>query len=314
MSEEIFTFSAVGNVVEDPAKWVDGTMSTTGDPWVEMPALLFYEGTHKGKRYTGKDLDLMHEQFQAPHGELDWTVPLQLDHDDSSDKTRGHLRNTWRTGKQLFGTVRYVGEKAVRNAKNGLYKKLSLGIYGRSKRIREVSVTPFPQLAGASTYSESEDTMATNATEPKEEAPTKVEPVNTQSADSQIAEIRREFAEKTTTQEDRLAALEARNAELEKVIRFKELTGEIDRFSEAGKTLPVMREAELALVETFSDDQMELYRAYKEAQPQLVSEEVLGSQDPELVEKFRQSKAGGEDAEERRNRLAAYGRMKGNSN
>ena len=286
MKDEILTFST-GAMAEDPSKWVEGTMSTTGDPWVEMPALLFYTGTHKGKPWGEQDLDRMDSQFQRPKGDLDWTVPLQLDHDESADKTRGHLRDTWRQGKQLFGTVRYVGEQAVRNAKNGLYKKLSLGVYGTSKRIREVSVTPFPHLVGASTYSESEDEtpMAENAT--KTEAPTKDEPTNFTEWKAQIEQT---FSERTAKLEQRLEKSEKRNEELEGVVRFTQRAAEIDKFSDAGKTLPAMRETELKLVETFSDEQMVLFRAYKEATPALVDVDVHGSQDPEEIEAFKQGK------------------------
>lgn len=314
MKDEILTFSAVGSMVEDPSKWVSGTMPETGDPWVEMPALLFYTGVHKGKPYVERDLDLMDSQFQRPTGDLDWTVPLQLDHSESSDKTKGHLRDTWRSGKQLFGTVRYVGEQPVRDAKNGIYKKLSLGVYGTSKRIREVSVTPFPHLAGASTYSESEDEtpMADNAKTPR--APDKDEPTNFAEMRAQIEAT---FSERTAKLETRLEKSEQRNTELESIVRFTQRTAEIEKFSDAGKTLPAMRDTELKLVETFSEDQMVLFRAYKEATPALVDIDVHGSQDPDEVEAFKQSKtapgAGGatENAETRKTRLASYGRVKG---
>jgi hypothetical protein len=40
-----------------------------------------------------------------------------------------------------------------------------------------------------------------------------------------------------------------------------------ERFAAAGKTTPAMRAPELALLETFSDKQLELYAALKQAQP-----------------------------------------------
>lgn len=124
MNDEIFTFSAAGSIGSDPSNWVEGTMSTTGDPWLEQPALLFYTGRHKGKDWTETDLQKMEEQFNPPVGELDWTVPGQLDHSESARDTTGHLRKVWRSGngKQLWGTIRHVGAEAVRNAKNGLWR------------------------------------------------------------------------------------------------------------------------------------------------------------------------------------------------
>jgi len=93
-----------------------------------------------------------------------------------------------------------------------------------------------------------------------------------------IDELTRDFNEKTAAQQAQIDALLAKQAEQEQAMRFTELAGIVNEFSEAGKTLPVMRDAELALVQSFSDEQLELYRAYKDSQPALVDYAVRGMQ------------------------------------
>lgn len=315
MKDEILQFSAVGSFSDDESKWVEGTMSKTGDPWLEQPALLFYTGTHKGKPWTKGDLKKMDEQFTPPRGELDWSVPGQLDHSESARDTTGHLRKTWleKGGDELWGTVRHVGAEAVQKAKNGLWRKLSLGVYGASRRIREYSITPFPHLTGATTFSETQtesEDITTMADDAKTPAAPKDEPTNFAEMKAQIEAT---FSERTSKLEARLEKSEKRNEELEGVVRFTQRAAEIDKFSDEGKTLPAMRETELKLVSTFSEDQMKLFREYKRATPALVDVDVHGSQDPEDVEAFNQGKksGAGEDAEARKNRLAGYGRVKG---
>ena len=118
-------------------------VTADGIPWIETDATLFYEGQHREGEdpWTAADLDRMDEQFEEPTGDLDWSVPIQLDHSDSARDTKGHLRKTWRSkvtvnGEEregLKGRLRYVGEEAVYNVKAGLWRKLSLAIYTDDK-------------------------------------------------------------------------------------------------------------------------------------------------------------------------------------
>lgn len=94
-----------------------------------------------------------------------------------------------------------------------------------------------------------------------------------------IEDLKREFDEKTAAQQAQINTLLADNAEAKQALHFSEMTAVVNEFSEAGKTLPVMRDAELAFVQTLDDNQLGLYRAYKEAQPPLVDFGVRGMQD-----------------------------------
>ena len=102
--------------------------------------------------------------------------------------------------------------------------------------------------------------------------------------------MRADFAEQTQREkaeaDTRFAALEAQNAAflahneaMAKTLRFAEMKGTVEQFSSAGQTTPAMREPELALLETFSDEQLVLYRAVKAAQPKLVDFSVYGTAD-----------------------------------
>lgn len=314
-SEEVITFSAIGSTGTDKSQWVEGTMSTSGDPWLEMPAKLFYTGTHRGKPWTTRDLDLMVEQFTEPKGELDWDVPGQLDHSESARDTTGHLRKVWRNGQDLWGVVRHVGKEAVQKAKNGLWRKLSLGVFARSKKIREYTITPFPQLTGAALFSqtqihESEQSMpetaeGTTKTQDTPKAPATPAPEPVENFAELKAQLMAQFAAKTEALEARLTESEKKNEGLEQIVRFTAIAAEVDTFSEAGKTLPAMRETELALAQSLSEEQMELFRAYKAATPKLVSEEVLGDQDPDHVDEFKRSKTDDGEAEAKAKELAA---------
>ena len=220
--EEVITFKAVGATVEDPSRWTEGTMSTTGDPWIEMPALLFYTGRHKGQDWTEDRLQRLANNFSEPKGEMDWTVPGQLDHSESARDTTGHLRKVWKSGKNLWGIVRHIGKEAVQNAKNGIWKKLSLGIYSSRDTIREYSITPFPHLTHATTFSEttepeSEEPMADTPTKQSPPAPTPPAPPASPEPVTNFAEFQAQmearFAAKTAELEARLAKSEQKNEE-----------------------------------------------------------------------------------------------------
>lgn len=120
------------------------------------------------------------------------------------------------------------------------------------------------------------ETTPTTATTEKAEDTKEAAPA---ASFTSLEEAQKAFSEQTRAQEERIAALERQAAEQSQLIRFNELAGVVNEFSEAGKTLPVMRDAELALVQSFSDEQIELYKAVKATQPALVDFSVRGMQD-----------------------------------
>lgn len=323
-ADEVVQFRSISDLPDNTSKWVNGTAKLTDEAWLETPILLFYTGTHKGEVYTVECLEKMAAQLVEPKGERDWDAPGQLDHSESARETIGHLRKAWVEGEQLWGIARFVGNEEVRNVKNGKWRKVSLSVYKSSRRIREFSITPFPHLTEASVFStnpqsESEETMADKAVSteaPKEE--TKETQATAQPVESfaesamkaqieKFAETTRQLAEAQSREKalaEKNAQLERENAAKDKVIQFAAVTAEIDRFSQAGKILPAEREAELAMVQSFSVEQMDLWRKAKEARIPAVTEEVLGSQDPETVDKFKAEENGEPDPAERGKSLA----------
>lgn len=307
-------YKATGTI--DSGNRVEG-VTEDGIPWIEVDATLFYTGRHRPKDplWTAKDLDAMNAQFQPPTGDLDWSVPIQLDHSDSARDTQGHLRLTWREkltvdGEEregLKGRLRYVGQDAVEKVKAGLYRKLSLSIYLDSKAIREVTVTPFPQLAGATNHTESEEETVnkTAAKEAPAAAEQQKEPDAKTFAEGSLEAFRAEFAERTRKQQEQIDAQQRLIQEQGKIIRFAELTRIVDKYSSENKTLPSMRDAELALVESLNEEQLDLYHEYKKATPDLVHFGVIGSQDSAEVDAFKASLNGAADDQAEAKRLAA---------
>lgn len=310
---DLITFDE-GEIAFDETNFTEG--ESNGEPWLETPAKLFKTGRHKGRNYSTADLDKMAASVKVPMGARDWNVPLQLDHNHSALNTRGHIREAHRDGELLRGTLRFCGQDAVKGVKSGNFSRLSIS-HRPDMSLHHVAVTPFPYLTDAvvgfsamdpavaeaikqiaaslSTPIDSpikspeEDTPVAEDAKKKADSPPDTTPANVKAEDTKEAapaasfasleDAQKAFAEQTRAQEERIAALERFSAEQAQLIRFNELAGVVNEFSEAGKTLPVMRDAELALVQSFSDEQIDLYKAYKAAQPELVDFSVRASQD-----------------------------------
>lgn len=269
---EILKFDCIGDMVEE---FSEG-MLPTGIPYIDKPnAMLFKTGYHKGRLYTESDLDKMVSQFAAPQGDFDWSVPVQVDHSDSARDTAGHVRSVFREGTRLKGTLRIVGAGAVDCVKAGTYKKLSPGIRSNMS-LHHIAITPHPYITDAQLYNEEEKPVADKPTDIP-----KAEPAATPATQNfkSVEQLEAEFSEKTKAYEAKQAAMEARLKAQEDVIRFGELTSKVDTFSASGKTVAVMRDAELALLKTFSDDQLKLYEELKAKQPKIADFSVLGFQE-----------------------------------
>lgn len=295
-------------------------------PYLDVPARLFTAGTHRGKLYTKQDLKDLASTFRPPQTDLsDWDVPVQLDHSDSARDTMGHLRSVFVRGdKDLMGVLRFVGQEAIQPVRERRYRKLSVGIrLTNPKRLKEVSVTPYPQVLGAAlNFNEEADAMKTGTEAEKPVTQPEVKPVETPATETKMAEapkpevktvtppapekpapvalmseelkaeVARQLAEAEAKFNERTAALEAKHNEREaklvaqeQVARFKELTALVDSFSEEGaaKSVPAMREKELALVKTFSEEQLALYKEVKSLQPPVINYGVLGVQESKMT-------------------------------
>lgn len=294
---KITTFEAAGSCADE---FAEGVLAT-GVPYIDKDAVLFQAGTYQGRRFDRADLDKMARSFSAPTGETDWTVPVQIDHSDSARDTVGHVREVRREDDRLVGKLRFVGADAIEKVKGGLWKRLSQGIRA-DLSLHHVAVTPHPRVLSAKLFQEkvfqekeSEDQNMptepatkpdakpeakpeTQAPEKPPEAPTTATTAAAATFKS-VEQLEAQFAEKTSKLEAMLAAQQKTLDKQAEVIRFADLASKIDTFSEAGKTAPCMRDAELALLKTFSDEQLALYVALKDKQPSIIDFSIRGSQD-----------------------------------
>jgi len=94
------------------------------------------------------------DAMRAAGGKLGRGVPVQLDHQDTSAATVGRLHKPLRIverpdGAELHGTLTLCGADAIACALDGRYRGLSAGFRPSDLSLVEVSLTPFPAVAGA---------------------------------------------------------------------------------------------------------------------------------------------------------------------
>ena len=255
----IITFDG-GEVAEEFAEG-----SINGSPYLDKKALLFRTCRRNGKNYDEASLDKTVSSFSAPKSDSDWSVPLQLDHSSNAANTRGHVRELSGDGKTLMGTVRFVGAEAVENAKNGNWKKLSVGLR-EDFSLHHVAICPHPFITDAQVFEE--ESEAPNMPDEKPD---------TQKFTDLEAKLQ-EFQDQTAKMQAKMDEQNALIAKQSAVLKFTEVSNRIAKFCEDGKTVPAMREAELKLMETFSDEQLALYEAVKTVQPKVIEFAVLGTQ------------------------------------
>jgi len=283
---DVLTFSSQisGNIAQ--GQLPDGT------PYIEREALLFSTGVHKNRNYKASDLDSMVTSFTEPTDNLDWSVPVQLDHSDSARDSVGHLRKVFRKGDKLYGILRFVGQEACSKVESGLWKRLSISVYSNLK-IREVSVTPFPFVGAAQVFEEEKEMeIKAPAALPEEN--------HVENFAVKLAAMEAQFAERTAKQEAEIQELRAISKAQGEVIRFTELAATVESFCADGKTLPAMREAELSLLKTFSSEQLGAYKALKSTQPALIEFGVKG-----LVKAEKPSVGSDEETEEEMDSMIA---------
>jgi len=264
---DLLTFNACGEL--DTEVFARGDLG--GVPFIDKKATLFRTGTHKGRKYEVSDIDKIVEQFYEPPTELDWTVPMQVDHSSSARDTTGNVRKLWREGERLMGRARYIGQQAIDNVESGVWRKLSVGLRPNLS-LHHVAVTPHPYVLDAQNHNEEGQTMSADPTQ------TQTPPAPAQAAQpdlsaqfsEQLTKLEQQFAERTKALEAKVQAQQTVIDGQAQVMRFAALAAQVDTFSEQGRTVPVMREAELALLKTFSDEQLKLYGDLKAVSPAYV--------------------------------------------
>lgn len=243
---------------------------------------LFYPGTHNGKKFVESDIRKIAESFVT--GEF---VPLQLDHSDSARDTIGRVLSVFQEGDTLYGHLLFLGKDAVENVRLGKWKKVSIGIKLKDRKLFEVSITPFPALDNAEIFSTKGMTELSNtagkvkgqqdATPEKqaEEVKTdfKVDKIEAKVDVMEFRELQSNFLKiykMHEASEKKNKDLEARLDTTEKELRLKQDEDFVETFARSGKTTPAMKDAETKLYHSLNEEQRKLFVAFKEASPVIV--------------------------------------------
>ncbi|EOQ00954.1 hypothetical protein [Bacillus cereus] len=215
-------------------------------------AIMFSVGTHRGKDYTESHLQTLVDSFSK-----DDEIPVQLDHSESARDTVGYLEEASVKDGKLMGKVRIIEEFAKERIAKKLLKKLSVSFYtdreGNPTRLREVSLVAFPQLKGATLFSENGFTSELDELEQTEEVTPMPEETKLE-----FAELEKAYAEKFSEMEAKMAATDAK---LQKFAEEK-VSAKVEKFQEAKKTVPAQKESLTKLLASFSEEQAEAFEEF----------------------------------------------------
>lgn len=213
--------------------------------------ILFSAGKHRNVDYTVEDLHTLAKSFTS-----DDPTPIQIDHSSSAKDTVGFVRNVWVDGNNLMGELDIVDSKWRERVEQKLNQKLSVSFYQKGQRptrLREVSIVAFPQLKGAKMF--------------KEDGGVK------EMEEEKLVEMRKEI------EKEYLAKFEEMQEQLTKFAE-KELEAKaqaiVTEFSE--KVIPAQEESMKVLVKSFSDEQLEAFKAFLEAGTQIDLQEKGGQE------------------------------------
>ncbi|PGL88596.1 hypothetical protein CN926_00920 [Bacillus thuringiensis] len=237
-------------------------------------AIMFSVGTHRGKDYTESHLQTLVDSFSK-----DDEIPVQLDHSESARDTVGYLEEASVKEGKLMGKVRIIEELAKERIAKKLLKKLSVSFYtdkeGNPTRLREVSLVAFPQLKGATLFSENGFTSELDNLEQTEEVTPMAEEIN------KFAELEKAYAAKMAETEkanaEKFAALEGK---LQKFAEEK-VSAKVEKFQEAKKAVPAQKESLTKLLASFSEEQTEAFEEFMSNMGAVEFQEVAEVEDPE---------------------------------
>ncbi len=227
--------------------------------------ILFSTGRHRNVDYTLDDLQKLADSFSSED-----PTPIQIDHSSSAKDTVGFVRKVWIDGNNLMGELDIIDEKWSERVEKKLNQKLSVSFYhtkeNRPTRLREVSIVAFPQLKGAKVFEEDGGDNEMN--------------------EEKLTEMRQEIEKEYATKFEEMQAQLAEFKERELEAKADAIVAE---FSE--KVIPAQEDAMKTLVKSFSDEQLEAFKAFLEAGSQIDLKEV-GNQEGkvELSEQEKEDK------------------------
>jgi len=278
-AEEVARLQAGG--LEDLATFAEQDAPEASGPRVLREAHLLHPGTFNGHQFSRADLQQVVDHFDPAD-----PPPIQLDHSLSARDTQGYVRALRMEGDKLRALLEFRGQEAVTRVSDGLWRKLSAGVYLRpTKRLKEVSVTPFPAVAGP----EPARVLTQGGNEMTKQTPAPVEDIAPETAPEAPAELAEVPTEESVQEPEKaladtseadaiMAAHEAEIARLraqleqqEQVARLREDTGLVAEFVRSGRSTPAMSDVELRFVQTLSPEQRDAYVALKQASPGYVT-------------------------------------------
>lgn len=234
-------------------------------------AEMFSVGTHRGKDYTESHLKTLVDTFSKNDD-----IPVQLDHSESARDTVGYLEEASVKDGKLYGKLRIIEEDAKSKVFKKLLKKVSVSFYtdkeGNPTRLREVSLVAFPQLKGATLFSENGFTSELDDLEQTEEVTPMAEETKLE-----FAELEKAYAEKFSEMEAKMAATDAK---LQKFAEEK-VSAKVEKFQEAKKTVPAQKESLTKLLASFSEEQTEAFEEFMSNMGAVEFQEVAEVEDPE---------------------------------
>lgn len=136
-AQEVATMQATGPL-EDLATFAEEDAPAAGSlPRILREAHLLHPGTFNGHTFTRADLAEVVANFDPQD-----PPPIQLDHSLSARDTQGYVRALRMDGDKLRALLEFRGQEAESKVADGLWRKLSAGIYLKPKRrLKEGSQT-----------------------------------------------------------------------------------------------------------------------------------------------------------------------------
>jgi len=102
--------------------------AANGVPFVDVPAIGFYAGNHKGLDYSADHVRQLETSFRTPTEELFGEIPLMIDHSTSNRDKIGHLRSVQTVGNTSIVTARVIGADAIQGLREGKFRTMSAGL------------------------------------------------------------------------------------------------------------------------------------------------------------------------------------------
>jgi hypothetical protein len=246
----------------------------------------FKAGTWRGTTYTVENLQEMADNFKSLREENLLEPPMKVDHSESARDQIGWIDNLYVEGDSLLADVLFTEEEAMEKVKRGTWKKVSAEIYSNYKEqangktygmvFRALSIVSIPQLKGIKGLVLNSEILDENkgGLEMTEEQMKALLDEKLGGLDNKV-----DFSELSSNLMDGFKSFyadeietykeEAKNAKehakaMAKAVKANKIKDEVKEYAEAGKIVPAQEEALTSLLDSFSEDQEKLFKAFME--------------------------------------------------